>query len=176
MRAREVLKKHLLSNTPKRPKIVPLATANAEGMAIVSIGRMRGRVSLAGPEGEVSLLLDGTRDVSRWALPPGSYRLRDTRVSEEKDGVWWFLASSSGVHRKPVELKAGSTTKLDPGRKVVFKANLRARDDGLFLGFGLATADKQGLSIFSDGKRITVRYQLLDEDGGVLSEGPLKYG
>ncbi len=115
MRAREALKKHLQSDETKSPRIVPPATGNPEGMAIVSIDRMRGRVSLAGPEGDVSLLLDGARDVSRFALPPGPYRLRDTRVTEEKDGVWWFLSASTGPRWKPVDLEAGTTLKMDPG-------------------------------------------------------------
>jgi hypothetical protein len=176
MTVREALKKHLLSDKTKIPRIVPLATGDPEGMAIVSIDRMRGRVSLAGPEGDVSLLLDGARDVSKFALPPGSYRLRDTRVSDNKDGVRWFLSSSTGPSRKPVDLQVGTTTKLDPGREVVFKGSVRLNHDGLFLSFGVTTADHRGLSVFRNGKRITISYQLLDADGGILTEGPLKYG
>jgi hypothetical protein len=176
MRVREALKKHLLSDKTKSPRIIPLATGDPEGMAIVLIDRMRGRVSLAGPDGDVSLLLAGAHDVSRFALPPGPYRLRDTRVTEEKDGVWWFLSSSTGPRRKPVDLQAGTTTKFDPGREVVFKGSVRPNATGLFLAFGVATADQRGLSVFRDGKRITISYQLLAADGGVLSEGPLEYG
>ncbi len=181
MRAREVLKKHLLGDRPERPKLIPLATGNTGNtgngaMAIVTMGRLCGRITLAGPDGDVTLLADGTREISRFALPPGSYRLRDSRLAMEQDGTWWFLSSSTGPHREPVELIAGSETKFDPGNEVHFKPNVKRQANGIFLGFGFTTKDRRGLSVFKDGRRIVMWYQLLAADGGVLAEGPLKYG
>ncbi len=175
MGAREALKKHLFGAGSGLPKIVTCAPEDHEGLAVVTIGRMRARVTLAGPDGDLSLL-NGARCISRWALPPGTYRLRDSRVEAELDGVWWFLASSAGPGQKSFDLTAGSATKLDPGVEVHFAPTVKRQADGLFLAFGLQAADKRGLSIFRDGQRIVVRYQLLGADGGVLSEGPFKYG
>ncbi len=175
MGAREALKKHLLGEASQPPEIVTCAPEHTEGLAVVTIGRMRARVTLAGPDGDLSLL-NGARCISRWALPPGSYRLRDSRVETEQDGVWWFLSSSAGPGLKPIELKANSTTKLDPGVEIHFAPTVKRQADGLILAFGLQTADQRGQAIFRDGQRIIIRYQLLDADGGVLAEGPFKYG
>ena len=41
---------------------------------------------------------------------------------------------------------------------------------------GITNPDGAGLSIYKDGRRIPIRYRLVDESGEVVREGPMNYG
>ena len=111
----------------------------------------------------------------RRALPAGEYLLRTTRLEREKDGAWWFL-SSTGPAKQPVHVTKRPITKLSIDDTVQFRGMVKRRGDKLQLGFSITGADKRGLSVYRDGKRVPVSYKVLDSKGKLLTKGRMNYG
>jgi len=110
-------------------------------------------------------------------LRPGSYRLRTIRIEREHEGKHWFI-SSTGPAGKPRELAAGKALRIDASAEVHFEGVVRRKGKGkeLQLGFSIKSAAGRGLSVYRDGKRVPVTYELLARDGKVVVSGPMTYG
>ena len=147
------------------------------GSALVKSNLAHGTILLTGPDGDVTLVWkDGEKGKAR-ALPPGSYRLRTIRVERVQDGTHWFL-SSTGPKGKPMDLAGRRTKRVDVTDTVHFRHQINPdpKSGGLNLGFSIKTADDRGLSIYKDGRRVPVRYEVLAKGGAVLAQGTMKYG
>lgn len=116
----------------------------------------------------------GDEDKQR-SLPAGEYTVRTTRVEGEKDGKWWFL-SSSGPGAAKVIVEDDNTTKFAANNVVLLSAKAMQKGKQIRLALGIGGADKRGISIYREGKRIPVTYRLLDKEGKTLAEGAMNYG
>lgn len=114
----------------------------------------------------------GDRDLRR-EVPAGDYTVRTTRIERMKGKQWWFV-SSTGKTKLVVE--KNKTTKFIADDAVQFRGNANVRDGKLQLGFGISGADKRGLSVYRDGKRVPVTYRLLDKNGKAVAKGTMNYG
>jgi len=135
----------------------------------------RGSVVLRGPTGDVSLVWADGKGPRARSLAPGEYRLRTTRVVREHEGRDWFL-SSTGPLGPTRTLRAGETAKVEGCAEVRFQAHARRRHAELQLGFSVTGADGRGLSVYRDGRRVDVSYEVVDGAGRVLSRGTMQYG
>ncbi|MHC4550974.1 MAG: hypothetical protein ACYTEZ_19665 [Planctomycetota bacterium] len=134
-----------------------------------------GSVTLAGPRGDVTLVWNGETKERARALPPGVYRVRTTRVERTKDGTHWFISSTSPP-RAPVAVRAGKTTHVRVGDTVHFESRVRRHGNELRLGFAIKGADGRGLSVYKDGRRVPVTFNVLSKKGRVLASGTMNYG
>lgn len=123
----------------------------------------------------VSLVWSAKDKDRRRALPAGTYSLRTTRLEREKDGAWWFL-SSTGPAVREIQVAPRSPSKLSIDDKVVFKGNAKMHGNKLQLGFSITGSDERGLSIYKNGKRVPVTYEILNRKGKVLARGQMNYG
>ena len=174
---RETLVAWLGGRGPRRPRLVDAPPPDAKGLGRVESPVAVGSIVLAGPKGPVTVVWKpGEKDRTR-ALPPGTYRLRSTKVERRKDGVHWFLSSSGPLERaRKIEVAASETTRIDVEDAVHFKGGAKWKDGALELVIGLMAGDKRGLSIFKAGRRVPVGYQVLSEKGAVLASGTARYG
>ena len=135
---------------------------------------------LAGPDGEVALAFG--EGAGEYALPPGKYRVRTTRIVREG-----FILSSAGApepsfvvddpRKGPARtMDVAETARLEVGDVVRFAAHAKRKGTKLQLGFGIKGADGRGLTVYKDDKRVPVTYRVLAQDGQVLAEGTMTYG
>ena len=111
----------------------------------------------------------------RRALPAGEYRLRSTHLAREADDAWWFISQSGPPFEKVPVAKTGAT-KFTLIGTVRFDAAASRDDKKLMLTFSITGADDRNVSVFRNGKRITVAYKVFDAKGKELAHGPMKYG
>ncbi|MDH3590920.1 MAG: hypothetical protein OER88_03525 [Planctomycetota bacterium] len=111
----------------------------------------------------------------RRALPAGAYQIKTTRIVRENGDGWWFL-SSTGPARAKVSVEETSGATLDIGDTVHFKAMAKAHGKKLQLGFGITGRDGRGLSVYKNGKRVPVRYKLVNKNGKTIGGGAMNYG
>lgn len=105
-------------------------------------------------------------------LPPGDYRWRGYRLVRGR----WMTSAIFGPHRRPVvRVRAGETTtiRIDP----TIRMNLRARRHGgqVGLAMGINGMNHSGLSIYREGKRIPIGYEIAQGKRG-LASGRMNYG
>lgn len=152
-----------------------MKTEPQRGEAAVVSDVKAGSIVLVGPAGDVALQWGfGEADAAR-GLPTGEYRVRTTRVEREQEGVHWFLSSTSPP-QAPLQLTADRPTRIDVDPAVHFKAQVKRHGKKLQLGFGIMGADKRGLSVYRDDKRVHVTYRVLSAKGRVLAKGNMNYG
>ncbi len=123
----------------------------------------------------VSLVWSAKDKDRRRALPAGEYRLRTTRLEREQKGAWWFLSSTGPAGRK-IEVAKRAPTKLTIDDEVHFTSIVNRHGKKLQLGFSITGADKRGMSIYRDGKRVPVTYKVLNKKGKVIAKGRMNYG
>ena len=134
-----------------------------------------GSVILAGPEGNVTVIWsEGDRDRRR-GLPAGSYRVRTTRIERRKGDDHWFV-SSTAPNGTEQRLVAGRTTKLTFAPEVHFQSRVKREGNRLQLGFVIQGADRRGLSVYRNDKRVPVTFEVLSASGKVLARGRMNYG
>jgi len=167
--------KWLGTQSARAPRLAPTqdsSTADAPVSKVTS-NIPRGSVVLAGEGGLVRLTWK--KDQRAHYLAPGPYRIRNARIVEKKGKDTWFLSSTEP--RGPVlQVEGGSPLHLRLTRRIVFggKAHWKGRE--LFLGFSLRDAKGRGLSIYRNGKRVPIRYELLSAEGRRLKSGKMNYG
>lgn len=174
----------MLSEAPlPLPRIVaepPGSPSPADGF--LTPGFERGALILRGPRGVVVRLsweaeaADGAESSDeRRALPAGSYDLVGYRILERgEDGSLWHVSASApkGKPIRVLEVEAGATSSVDVDGTVHVKRRLGASQ----IGMGIQGEGEAGLSIYKDGKRIPIRFELRDHAGGVVAEGRMRYG
>ena len=122
---------------------------------------------LAGPTGELTLVWDPKGPAPE--APPGTYRVRTTRIARDN-----FLVSSAGTPEPSLVVTDKAELKLD--ETVRFAGHAKRKGGKLQLGFGIKGADGRGMTVYKDDKRAPVTYRVLAEDGQVLAEGTMTYG
>jgi hypothetical protein len=113
---------------------------------------------------------------ARRALPPGSYELTGYRITRRDDnGVAWFVAATGHAIQR-IQIRSGQTTAVKVGDAVQFQLTARRRGQAVVLQTPVAGDAHAGLSVYRDGRRITLRYRVTDADGRELAAGDLRYG
>jgi hypothetical protein len=112
----------------------------------------------------------------RRALPAGDYVLTGyTITSRDKHGKEWHIAASAKMIAK-LKVEAGATQpfKLDETIHIHFQSRVARRK--LIVSVGVHGEHHSGLSIYKEGKRIPLDWQLTDASQKTLADGKLQYG
>lgn len=105
-------------------------------------------------------------------LAPGTYQIRGYRILRRgKDGADWFI---SGIPPKPIDVlvQSGRTLTLLSDDTIVIASKNASGN----LGMEIRGLQRSGVSIYRDGKRIPISYELLDAAGKVVESGRMNYG
>jgi hypothetical protein len=160
------------------PRAVAAPPAEGEReAAVVTPSFAEGSLLLRGSDGKVVRLAWEPREGGampsdrRRAVPPGEYALIGYRIVERaRDGKVWHV-SASAPKIATLDLRAGATTvEIDPTIEVA------QRFDGRAIGMALRGEKDAGLTVYADGKRIRMRYRVLDGEGRELASGDVRYG
>ncbi len=160
------------------------ASVEAETAKVSSKGKGSGRSKVTSNIPVGSVVLSGKQGLVRltWKkgqrehyLSPGDYRIRNLRVVEKKGKETWFL-SSTQPRGRALQVEAGSPLHLRLTRGILFGGKARWKGRELMLGFGLRDSQGRGLSIYRNGKRVPIRYELLSSSGKRLQSGEMNYG
>lgn len=174
--AREALIAWLGKGDTRRPVTVKKPPeGKVEAAARVESDVKAGSIVLVGEKRRFTLAWTEKDEARARAIPPGRYALRAVRLIRESKGASW-VRSSTSPRREPTDFPAGRTTRLEAGGAVHLKARATKKKGMLRLGFALVTEQGAGASVFRDGKRIRVGYELLDGAGRKLASGTMKYG
>ena len=172
------------------PEVISAADHPTEGdVGSVAVNFPRGSILLRGADETVYRLVwdeDGqevttdedNQGTATRSLPPGHYRCIGYRILREVDGVPWHL-SGTDPQIAQVHVRAGKTTtvKIDP--VVDLKLTLRRHGRSVFLGSPVQGPSKCGLTVYRDGRRVAMHYQLERRVNGmvdVLTKGRFNYG
>ncbi len=177
MKAREALVAYLKETPLELPRVAPRVSD--------SLPPEHGLVEL--PLGEGVLILRDARGSAhrlQWdetqreaaartrTLPAGEFTIVTKRlVRRSDDGTKWH--TSSTVHGgRLLRIIAGETTRYE--ERPAIRLTRRAR--GERLAMNVQDEDGAGLSIYKQGRRISIDYRLLDSEAEVLQQGPMRYG
>lgn len=106
----------------------------------------------------------------RFALPAGTYQWISYRLVE---GTWHVSATGE---LGAIEVQAGHVRQLEVGDAVRLALRAVPRRDGLQFQVRVAGEREAGLSVYRDGRRISLNWSLVDGHGEELGTGPLRYG
>ncbi len=73
-------------------------------------------------------------------------------------------------------MKLTRTAKIDVGATVAFVGHAKMRGAALRLGFSVKSKENRGLSVYRDGARVPMTYEILDAKRKVLATGAMSYG
>lgn len=105
-------------------------------------------------------------------LLAGEYTLVGYRiVDRSRVGEVWFEAGS-GTKLRTIEVPATGELRID----VASALSVKHRFDGASAGMEIRGADKAGVSIYNNGKRIPIGYRVLGAAGEELTSGKMNYG
>ena len=131
-------------------------------------------------KGKVYRLSFGEREAEtasdKRTLPAGDYVWTGYRVvKEDAEGKPWTLSVTSPEIRK-IKLKAGKEVQLEVDPSIRFHGRVSRQGDHFQLGMVIQGMDGAGLSIYREGRRIPIPFQLLDAQGAVVDSGKMRYG
>lgn len=155
----------------------PITTAPRElarDMAALTPSFERGALLLAAADGRRFRLSweEGAGADRRRALPAGAYTLVGYRiVAADAGGRLWHV-SASGAKLRELDLPAGTerTLAIDPTIRIM------KRVAGGELQVTVQGDDKAGLTIYREGKRIPLGFELSGADGARRGAGQVRYG
>ncbi|MFT7667537.1 MAG: hypothetical protein ACI8X5_000216 [Planctomycetota bacterium] len=108
----------------------------------------------------------------RRGVPAGDYTMVGYRLNKrDNEGKRWDLSATHAKLRK-ITVEAGVQLELDISETITIKHRLSPGIVDLAVG-GVAPA---GLTIYREGKRIPIQFELLDETGKVHTKGRFNYG
>ncbi len=108
----------------------------------------------------------------RRALPAGEYKLIGIRLNaKDEKGDRWDLSASHQELRK-ITVKPGDTQLIKVNETIRIRHQLRPQ----MVGFDISMEQKAGTTIYRNGKRTSMSYELQDKEGKTRFEGPLNYG
>jgi hypothetical protein len=112
----------------------------------------------------------------RRPLPPGKYSVTNYRVARpDKDGHEWFV-SATGKNIRQFEITAGQTHRLDLKAEIAMNCRAKSTAGGVTVQAMIMGEHHAGLTIYRDGKRIPMRFAVLDKSGKEVAAGELEYG
>ena len=155
-----------------------LATPQETGaaLAVITPSFERGALLLRNEEGRLYRLSwgEGSKSGSdrRRALPAGKYALAGYRlITTDSTGKTWHVSATAASMRE-IELASGQETRLAIEPEIKIEKRLR---DGQ-VQVAVQGEGQSGLSIYKEGKRIPLGFELLDRAGKKLAEGKINYG
>lgn len=161
------------------PRVAPQPPAVAvEGTGSVRLPAGEAVMLLRDAAGE-SLRLDwkaarsGEPQDSRLrVLPAGVYTLVTERfVRRAKDGSTWHTSSTAPKGRT-LTVVAGEELVLEPATEVRVTRGF----EGEMVSMNIQAEGGAGLSLYKNGVRIPIRYELRDAEGVLRHEGKMNYG
>lgn len=112
----------------------------------------------------------------RRPVPPGTYTLTGYRIVRRDDkGREWFIAAT-GKNIRKIDVTAGEEQRVEVKEEIGMNCRARRTDQGVHVQVGIMGEHHAGLTIYSAGKRIPIRYKITDADGHEIAAGPLEYG
>jgi len=119
---------------------------------------------------------DGEVKGTKRAVAAGTYEMTGYRILRtDKQDRPWFI-SVTGLKETPFKVKRGKTKKLelDDSIRVTFSA--KPRGEGLRFRMNFQGENKGGLTMYLEGKRIPIRYRIVDRKGKEIASGAMTYG
>ena len=104
------------------------------------------------------------------AAPPGRYRLSGYRVISGR-----FMLSGSGG-RDWHDLKAGVTARLPVADRPRLRVSINANNGKLRVGASFQGAQKMGVTLYRDGRRVELPFTVTRYGGAAPTKGVLRYG
>lgn len=111
----------------------------------------------------------GDTEVAR-AVAVGVYRVFGYRVVKGD----WFVSATGGDRK--LEVRGDSQQDLTLEGKIALKLRVQRKDQKVRIQLGISSGEGMGLSLYKEGKRVGLRYSVLNASGAALAEGPLDYG
>jgi len=148
----------------------------ADSVGVVVPGFERGAVILRDQSRQVFRLSWEEKDSAggdrRRALPAGTYTLAGYRlIREDEHGKTWHLSATAPAGRA-IEVVAGVETQIDLDPTI----RIRKHIQGKKLQVQIRGEGKMGLSIYSEGKRVPIAFELKDARGRAVESGKIEYG
>lgn len=112
----------------------------------------------------------------RRALPPGSYSLMGYRIvrRDAKGDEWFVSVTARGTQR--VTVHAGHEQQVKVSENVTVQCRAKPGGEGVEVQMMIMDAQHSGLSIYHNGKRIPIRYNITDAQGKEVASGTMNYG
>ena len=111
----------------------------------------------------------------RRALPPGEYQIIGYRIARrDAEGHDWFIAGTGKI--RTVKVHAGHVQDLKLSETIGLDCRTRPQGGELQVQAVAQGEHHCGLSIWKDGLRIPIGFQITDAAGKELASGTLKYG
>ena len=109
-------------------------------------------------------------------LPVGTWQVTGYRqIAVGEDGTEWIWSTTSPGYRE-IEVKAGDTVQVEVRDWIGLNTRAVFKKGKHRVGLVFMAEKKLGNTLYRDGKRISIRWQCLDDEGEVLDEGPMRYG
>lgn len=110
------------------------------------------------------------------SLAPGTYVVTGYRqLATADDGKPWIWSTASAGY-KQIDVKAGETVHVEVRDWIGLNTRAVFRKGKHRVGLLFMAEKKLGNTLYRDGKRITIQWQLRNLLGEVLDEGPMRYG
>ena len=122
--------------------------------------------------------VDDQEDDLKRAVAPGRYTLAGYRILKHDDeGTRWFISALSPRGTRIVNVEKGKTTDIRVDETIFMQAKGRInKADRLAIQMQVLGGNHSGLSIYRDGVRIPIDYQIAVDDREILETGPMEYG
>lgn len=151
-----------------------MESSAGEGEGTLSSNISNGEMFLVDARGKsfrLSWKTEAKQSPAARALPAGKYRLRTYRIQRELKGETWHLSSTAPAIRT-VEIVAGENTVLKVDRRITVTSRVKGKRGMM----NIVGEHGAGLSIYQAGRRIPIRYRVLDAEGEELAQGAMTYG
>jgi hypothetical protein len=169
--------RHLAAKPLPLPTAVtapPIGELAAE-TAVITPSFERGALILRRADGRLFRLSwqeDGVADDPRRALPPGKYALVGYRLlaDDSQERTWHVSVSAPKIRELELESGKSLRVEIDPAIRIAQRVHAGR------LQVSIQGEREAGLSIYKEGRRIPIGYEVRGPGGGVESAGKIRYG
>lgn len=146
------------------------------GIGSVKTSFAKGAILVANDAGKVFRLSWEVEKSSNRFLKAGNYTVRGYRIiKKDQNGKVWHI-STMGPEIKSFIVSDGKETRLDINSEIVLNSGLMAKKGAVQVTMEITGENRSGLSIYANGKRIPIGYELLDSQGKLKVSGSMTYG
>lgn len=152
--------------------------AAAKGEGFVTPAFAQGALIVEDASGRLTRLSweDAAPGDKRRALPAGEYALRTYRlIRKDSSGTEWILSATANPV-KTISVRPGQETRVALDEGILLKSGLKQAHGTLNLAMEFKGDQGSGLTIYASGKRIPVRYRVVDPAGKEIAAGSMTYG